>query len=75
MLYHIPESLVRAVIRVESDYVPTAVSRVGASGLMQLMPGTARGMGVTDVFDARQNIFGAPATCACWRISSRAISC
>jgi len=57
-LYHIPEALVRAVIRVESDYVPTVVSRAGAKGLMQLMPRTARGMGVTDVFDPRQNIFG-----------------
>jgi soluble lytic murein transglycosylase-like protein len=58
VLYHIPEALVRAMIRVESDYTPTAVSRVGAKGLMQLMPATAKGMGVVDAFDARQNIFG-----------------
>lgn len=58
VLYHIPESLVRAMIHVESDYSPTAVSRVGARGLMQLMPATAKGMGVVDAFDARQNIFG-----------------
>lgn len=57
-LYHMPEALVRAVIRVESDYNPRAVSRVGAAGLMQMMPATARGMGVTDSFDPRQNIFG-----------------
>ncbi|MBW2734981.1 MAG: lytic transglycosylase domain-containing protein [Deltaproteobacteria bacterium] len=57
-LYHMPEALVRAVIRVESDYDPRAVSRVGASGLMQMMPATARGMGVTDSFNPRQNIFG-----------------
>jgi soluble lytic murein transglycosylase-like protein len=57
-LYHIPEALVRAVIRVESDYDPRAVSRVGAAGLMQLMPKTANGLGVTDRFDPRQNIFG-----------------
>lgn len=57
-LYHMPEALVRAVIHVESDYDPRAVSRVGAGGLMQLMPKTARGMGVTQIFDPRQNIFG-----------------
>jgi soluble lytic murein transglycosylase-like protein len=57
-LYHIPESLVRAVIRVESDFDPRVVSRAGAQGLMQLMPAVSRGMGVTDVFDPRQNIFG-----------------
>lgn len=57
-LYHIPEALIRAVISVESDYDPQAVSRAGARGLMQLMPYTARGMGVTDPFDPRQAIFG-----------------
>jgi soluble lytic murein transglycosylase-like protein len=57
-LYHIPEALVRAVIRVESDYDPRAVSYAGARGLMQLMPKTGRGMGVTNPFDPRQNIFG-----------------
>lgn len=57
-LYKIPEALVRAVISVESAYDPRAVSRAGARGLMQLMPGTARGMGVTRIFDPRQNIFG-----------------
>ncbi|MCC6751198.1 MAG: lytic transglycosylase domain-containing protein [Deltaproteobacteria bacterium] len=57
-LYHIPEPLIRAVIRVESDYDPHAVSRAGAEGMMQLMPRTGRGMGVVDAFDPRQNIFG-----------------
>ena len=57
-LYQIPEALIRAVIEVESDYDPRVVSSVGAKGLMQLMPGTARAMGVTDVFDPRQNIYG-----------------
>ncbi|MCA9667551.1 MAG: lytic transglycosylase domain-containing protein [Myxococcales bacterium] len=57
-LYHIPEALVRAVIHVESNYYPRAVSSAGAQGLMQLMPMTGRGMGVTDPFDPRQNIFG-----------------
>jgi soluble lytic murein transglycosylase-like protein len=57
-LYHIPESFVRAVIKVESDFDPHVVSRAGAQGLMQLMPSVSRGMGVTDPFDPRQNIFG-----------------
>ena len=56
--YGIPEALVRAVIRVESDYDPRVVSSVGAQGLMQLMPDTARLMGVTDAFEPRQNIMG-----------------
>ena len=57
-LYLIPEPLIRAVIKVESNYFPTAVSSVGAQGLMQLMPGTARRMAVRDSFDPRQNILG-----------------
>lgn len=57
-LYRIPEALVRAVIKCESDYDPRAVSPVGASGLMQLMPETALRMQVRDIFDPRENIFG-----------------
>lgn len=57
-LYQIPPPLIHAVIGVESDYDPRATSRAGAQGLMQLMPATARGMGVIDVFDPRENIFG-----------------
>jgi soluble lytic murein transglycosylase-like protein len=57
-LYQIPEELVRAVIKVESDYDPRAVSRANARGLMQLVPETAERMMVTDIFDPRQNIFG-----------------
>lgn len=57
-LYQLPEAFLRAVIRVESDYNLGAVSRVGAQGLMQLMPGTAARMGVRDAYDARQNILG-----------------
>ncbi|MEB2310638.1 MAG: lytic transglycosylase domain-containing protein [Sorangiineae bacterium] len=57
-LYQIPEELVRAVIKVESDYDPRAVSTANARGLMQLIPETAARMMVTDVFDPRQNIFG-----------------
>jgi len=48
--------LVRAVIETESAWNPRAVSRKGAAGLMQLMPGTARGHGVTDPFDPAQNL-------------------
>lgn len=57
-LYQLPGSFIRAVMRVESDFNPTVVSRAGAMGLMQLMPKTARSMGVSDPFDARQNILG-----------------
>jgi soluble lytic murein transglycosylase-like protein len=57
-LYQLPESFIRAVMRVESDFNPKVVSRAGAMGLMQLMPKTARSMGVSDPFDARQNILG-----------------
>src|ERR1041385_2471517 len=57
-LYQIPEELVRAVIQIESGFDPHAISRTNARGLMQLMPGTAERMMVTDVFDPRQNIFG-----------------
>jgi hypothetical protein len=56
--YGIPEALMRAIIRTESDYDPAVVSSAGAQGLMQLMPDTARLMGVTDPFDARQSIMG-----------------
>jgi Transglycosylase SLT domain len=50
--------LVHSVIEVESNYNPYAVSPKGAEGLMQLMPATARRFGVTNSFDARQNIEG-----------------
>lgn len=51
-------ALVHAVINAESGYNPSAVSRVGAQGLMQLMPGTARRYAVKDAFDPEQNIRG-----------------
>ncbi len=50
--------LVHSVIQVESDYNSQAVSPKGAQGLMQLMPGTARMLGVSDSFDPGQNIEG-----------------
>jgi hypothetical protein len=56
--YGIPQAFVRAVIKVESDYDPRVVSSAGCVGLMQLMPETARSMGVTDIWDPRQNIMG-----------------
>ncbi len=56
--YGIPEAFIRAVIKTESDFDPRVVSSAGAQGLMQLLPGTARLMGVTDNFDPRQNIMG-----------------
>jgi soluble lytic murein transglycosylase-like protein len=54
----IPETFIRAIIRVESDYDPRVVSVAGAQGLMQLMPGTAKRMGCTNSFDPHQNIMG-----------------
>jgi soluble lytic murein transglycosylase-like protein len=57
-LYQIPEQLVRAIIKVESDYDPRAISYAGARGLMQLMPDTAERLGVRDIHDPRDNIFG-----------------
>lgn len=56
--YRMPVNLVRAVMHAESAFNPTAISHVGASGLMQLMPQTAREMYVKDIFDVRENIEG-----------------
>ncbi len=49
-------ALIHSVVTVESGYNPAAVSRAGAQGLMQLMPGTAAELGVTDSFDPEQNL-------------------
>ena len=56
--FGVDEAIVRAIIHAESAYNPNALSRVGAQGLMQLMPATARRFGVTNAFDAGQNIRG-----------------
>jgi soluble lytic murein transglycosylase-like protein len=54
----VEEAVVRAIIHAESAYNPNARSRVGAQGLMQLMPATARRFGVSDAYDPSQNIGG-----------------
>ena len=56
--YGIPTAVIKAVAKAESDFNPKARSHCGAQGVMQLMPATARGLGVTDPWDVRQNIMG-----------------
>lgn len=57
-LYGLPVNLLKAVAKTESGFNANAVSKSGAMGVMQLMPQTAKSLGVTDPFDARQNIMG-----------------
>jgi soluble lytic murein transglycosylase-like protein len=58
LLYQLPEAFIRAVMLVESNFFPDAISEDGAMGLMQLMPETALNMGVMNAFDPRQNVLG-----------------
>lgn len=56
--YGVSSSLVRAIIHAESSFNIKAISKQGAKGLMQLMPATAKELGVQDAFNPQQNIFG-----------------
>ena len=54
--YQVEPALIKAIIMAESGYNPLAISKKGAIGLMQLMPGTAEALGVEDIFDPEHNI-------------------
>lgn len=56
--YDLPEKMIKSVIKQESGFNNHATSSAGAGGLMQLMPSTAKYLGVSNVYDAEQNIMG-----------------
>lgn len=56
--YQVPKDLLMAIAKAESNFEPDATSGAGAQGIMQLMPATAKSLGVTDAYDPYQNIMG-----------------
>src|SRR5690606_22012345 len=56
--YNFPAKLIKLIIKHGSSFNSSAVSHAGASGLMQLMPQAAKGLGLTDIFEPLQNIMG-----------------